>query len=169
MKLHPSIGARIRVITDDYSHETHEKTRNIIYIIVLGLSRRSPAGVQVLWPLWARGQIQESLLSALSFPNPQSTITVLSFPPSAFRLPTSFLFLLSFPLSALRTFASNLKRSAPPTSNGRRPYLLQNLLRRIDRGIDVLIVVRSGQKKHFELGRRNVNSVLPHSLIKVGK
>ena len=82
MKLHPSIGARIRVITDNYSHETHEKTRNIIYIIVLGLSRRSPAGVQVLWPLWARGQIQESLLSALSFPNPQSTITVLSFPTS---------------------------------------------------------------------------------------
>ena len=114
VKLHPSIGTRIRVITDDYSHETHEKTRNIIYIIVLGLSRRSPAGVQVIWPLWARSQIQESLLSALSFPNPQSTITVLSFPPSrrgvgvgpygpeaAFRLPTSFLFLLSFPLSAL--------------------------------------------------------------------
>jgi len=112
VKLHPSVGARIRVITDNYSHETHGKTRNIIYIIVLGLSRRSPAGVQVLWPLWARGQIQESLLSVLSFPNPQSAITVLSFPPfppgrrckplwAGGRIPTSFLFLLSFPLSAL--------------------------------------------------------------------
>ncbi len=31
-------------------------------------------------------------------------------------------------------------------SNGRRPQLLQNLVRRIDRGIDVIITVCSGQE-----------------------
>ena len=34
MKLHSSCGARIRAKTDNFSHETHEKTRNIIFIFV---------------------------------------------------------------------------------------------------------------------------------------
>ena len=34
MKLHFSGGARIRATTDDYCHETHEKTRNTILIFV---------------------------------------------------------------------------------------------------------------------------------------
>jgi len=34
MVLHFSAGARIRATTDDYIHETHEKTRNTILIFV---------------------------------------------------------------------------------------------------------------------------------------
>ena len=34
VKLHSSCGARIRATTDNISHETHEKTRNIIFIFV---------------------------------------------------------------------------------------------------------------------------------------
>ena len=33
MKLHFSYGARIRATTDNVSHETHEKTRNIIFFV----------------------------------------------------------------------------------------------------------------------------------------
>ena len=31
---HSSGDARIRVTIDDYSHQTHEKTRNIVFIFV---------------------------------------------------------------------------------------------------------------------------------------
>ena len=34
VKLHSSCDARIRATTDDFSHETHEKTRNSIFIFV---------------------------------------------------------------------------------------------------------------------------------------
>ena len=34
MKLHSRGGTRIRAKTDNFSHETHEKTRNIIFIFV---------------------------------------------------------------------------------------------------------------------------------------
>jgi hypothetical protein len=34
MKLHCSRGALSRATTDNFSHETHEKTRNIIFIFV---------------------------------------------------------------------------------------------------------------------------------------
>ena len=34
MKLHSSFGVRIRATIDNFSHETHEKTRNIIFIFV---------------------------------------------------------------------------------------------------------------------------------------
>jgi len=77
--------------------------------------------------------------------------------------------LLNFSPSIFLAFSLEPQALLPPTSNGRRPQFLQNLLGRIDRGVDVLIVVCRRQKEHFELGGRNVYSVLSHALIKFGK